>query len=140
MSPQWIQWYDHLGSDRMQGYESAPVIHYMYFSCYQGNLMYWTSSYVSLFWRDLLLDVLDVFKTTHYHIPEDTDINWYIAYVYSIISMNIHLDYSACVLGVISIFSVFCSTTFCSNVVFYAYRFLSTCCFACYFNYPFYAV
>ena len=96
----------------MQGYESAPFVHFMYISCYHGNVMYCTSSYASLFWRDLLLGVLVVYKL-HTVTSQKTLILTDIAYVCNINSMNIQLDYSACVLGVIRIFSVFCSTKFC---------------------------
>jgi len=74
--------------------------------------MYCTSSYTSLSRRNLLVDVLVVYKV-HTLTSQKTLILTDIAYVYNINSMNIQLDYSACVLGVIRIFSVFLSTTFC---------------------------
>jgi len=58
-----------------------------------------------LFWRDLLLDVLIVYKL-HIVTSLKTLILTDITYVYKVNSMNIQLDYSACVLGVIRIFSV----------------------------------
>lgn len=105
MWPQWIQWYDRLGSVRMLGYESAPFVHFMYISYYQGNLLYWTSSYASLFQRDLLFDVLVVYKL-HTLTSQKTLIFTDIAYVYNINSMNIQLDYSACAWSHKNIFCV----------------------------------